>query len=232
VRGWVLGVLLALLLGSHAAWSSEKAASPAPQGAAEYRVSREGLAVGTARLVWERLTDGRYRIVLQTQSAGVAALLVPFDETRVSEGVIRSGWWIPTRVVRSRPGKADEVIERTNNGVQVTRKGAVIHYVAPEEAQDFLSLLFSLPSRAAEGVTAGETTLLGVKRGKAIRYRLVGDEQTRLANGDEVGTVRFAAETPNGDWQVGVWWQKEPTVRLVRLTVTGEEGAFAYELQR
>lgn len=202
------------------------------EGRAQYTVKKGGVPLGTARLEWQVASDGRYRIVLASQTTGLAALLSNYSETRVSEGRVVSGWWVPERSLRERTGKDDEVIARAGDAVMVTRKGRTLRYAAPATAQDFLSLLLSLPARAAAGKPHGKTVLLGVKRAKTITYRVAETQSVTLPDGRTVPGLAFQAETENKDWQVTVEWQVAPIVRLVRLNIHGEEGDFAYELTR
>ncbi|WP_217125762.1 DUF3108 domain-containing protein [Hydrogenophilus thiooxidans] len=226
--GLVIGLWAAVAFGNAA-----RATFVLPsEGHAQYTVQKGGVPLGVARLEWQVAPDGRYRIVLASQTTGLAGLLSHYAETRISEGRVVSGWWVPERSVRQRPGKDDEVIARAEETVVVTRKGQTLRYPAPPTAQDFLSLLFSMPSRAAAGKGDGETVLLGAKRGKAITFLRAATEAVTLPDGQTVLGLVFHAETQKKDWQVTAEWQVAPIVRLVRLEVNGEEGDFVYELAR
>jgi len=198
---------------------------PPPAGQARYAVEKGGVVLGEAKLRWQR--DGnRYEVRLSTVTTGVTALILPFTEERISRGeVTPDGWWVPVEVRRERPERPPEYLVRDGKEVIVTRKGKEYRYLAAANAQDFLSLLFSLPEQVARGQTSGAATLLGLKGEKAIGYRLVVGQAL-----PEGAAQPIVAATAAGDWQVTSWWATTPPARLVQLQVSGKEGAFLYRL--
>ncbi len=229
-RGLTLGataLLAPCLLAEEAA--APRLPPPPAQGRARYAVDKGGLALGEAQLHWQR-QDNRYEVRLTTRTTGVTALLVPFTETRISRGeVTPQGWWVPVEVRRELPERPAEELVRSGEEVIVTRKGKTYRYPAAENAQDLLSLLFSLPEQVMRGRASGVATLLGTKGAKVISYRLE-EEKLLPESAGQPAAVAIHAQTAQGQWQVSLWWARTPPARLVQLQVIGEEGAFTYRL--
>lgn len=229
---WGMGTVWAVVGGAVRGVHTEasgRALTVPPSGSSRYRVEKGGIALGEAMLAWAQ-RGGEFDVQLATQTSGMAALFAPFSETRISRGVVTAeGWWVPQEVRRERPERPPEVLVREGEEVVVTRKGKTYRYPAAANAQDLLSLLFSLPTQVARGRVSGQVALLGVKGEKRVVYQTRASEPVEVGRGT-VTAMPIAAATERGDWQVILWWRAGAAAPLVQLEVTGEEGAFRYRV--